>query len=62
MPANSEASAMMNPAGLPGAGVSAGTTARWYTNPAILMPGGLLLVYVLIYILPLGYRPLVIPN
>ncbi len=37
---------MMNPAGLPGAGVSAGTTARWYTNPAILMPGGLLLVYV----------------
>jgi 4-amino-4-deoxy-L-arabinose transferase len=62
MPADSEASAMMNPAGLPGAGVSAGTTARWYTNPAILMPGGLLLVYVLIYILPLGYRPLVIPN
>ena len=53
---------MMNPAGLPGAGVSAGTAVRWYTNPAILMPGGLLFVYVILYILPLGYRPLVIPD
>ena len=41
---------------------SAGKAAPWYRNPAILITGGVLLLYVVLYILPLGYRPLVIPD
>lgn len=34
----------------------------WYKNTTVLIAGGLLLFYLLIYILPLGYRPLLIPD
>jgi len=53
---------MLNTTGLPGVKVPDTTAVRWYTDPAILIPWGLLLVYLLIYILPLGFRPLVIPD
>jgi 4-amino-4-deoxy-L-arabinose transferase len=42
--------------------VPATTALHWYRNPAILIPGGLLLLYLILYILPLGYRPLMIPD
>lgn len=35
---------------------------RGYANPSILVPAVLLLVYLALYIFPLGYRPLVIPD
>jgi 4-amino-4-deoxy-L-arabinose transferase len=35
---------------------------RWYANPAVLVPAVLLLVYLVLYIFPLGHRPLVIPD
>ncbi len=34
----------------------------WYKDPTVLMSGGVLLIYFLLYILPLGYRPLLIPD
>lgn len=37
-------------------------TMPWYRNPSVVIPGGLVLIYIILYILPLGYRPLVIPD
>lgn len=53
---------MINSVDLPEINIPAKATVHWYRNTAILIPGGLLLLYLILYILPLGYRPLVIPD
>jgi 4-amino-4-deoxy-L-arabinose transferase len=52
---------MIIPVDLPGGNIPAKAAIPWYRNPAVLIPGGLLLLYLILYILPLGYRPLIIP-
>lgn len=53
---------MKDPSGRPGPEVSAKALNPWYTRSAVLVPGVLLLLYLFIYIYPLGYRPLAIPD
>lgn len=50
---------LSDPPGRPG---DTSNTLPWYRNPSIVLPGGLVLIYIFLYILPLGYRPLVIPD
>lgn len=52
----------MNPVDLHGSNAPANAALQWYRNPAILIPGGVLLLYLILYIIPLGFRPLIIPD
>jgi 4-amino-4-deoxy-L-arabinose transferase len=47
---------------LPGSDPPVNFMTRWYMNPATPVLGCLIFVYLLLYILPLGYRPLIIPD
>lgn len=53
---------MRNLSDLLGSNSPTGIVTRWCANPAILVLVGLLVVYLLLYILPLGYRPFLIPD